>query len=174
MNRFKYIMLCIVSFILVTILQINIINKIQVFNVSANIFIIYLVYINILNDDDIINSIMSIVTGLLYDLCFGTVIGIYGLLGFLLSIITPILCKRISMELRIGIMLYVFITTFWFEAIYGIIYLFLNNCIIDLYNYILNILVTSIFNMTITMCIHHIFSNKIKEKNETNKIVRRY
>jgi len=174
MNRLKYIILCIVSFIIVAILQVNIVNKIQIFGVSANIFIIYLVYINILNDDQLINTIMSVLMGILFDICFGMVVGVYGILGLILSIVTPIFCQRMSVEPRIGTMLYVFITTFWIEAIYGIIYLFLTQSTLVLYNYILNILIASIFNMLITMCIHHMFSGIIKENSETNKIVRRY
>lgn len=174
MNRLKYIILCIVSFIIVTILQVNIVSKIQILNISANIFIIYLVYINILNDDELINTIMSVITGLLYDVCFGLAFGMYALLGLIISIITPVFCSRMSVEPRIGIMLYVFISTFWIETVNGIIYLITNNATLVLYNFVLNILVGSIFNMIIVMFIHSMFSKRIKEKNESNKIVRRY
>ena len=174
MNGFKFTIISIISFLVVVLLQINIFNKLTVFGVTANLFIVYCVYNCILCDNDKLSIGIILISGLIYDICFGNLLGINALIGFLITILTPVFCNRVAIDTRIGMMLYVFICTFISQIFYGAIYLILNGGIFVLDRFIIIVLITSIYNLIITLFVHSIFNKYLKEKDEMYKIIRRY
>lgn len=174
MNGFKFTIISIISFLAVVLLQINIFNNLTVFGVTANLFIIYCVYNCILCDNNKLSIGIILTAGLIYDICFGNLLGINALIGFLITILTPIFCNKVATDTRIGMMLYVFICTFISQILYGAMYLILNGGIFVLDRFIIIVLITSIYNLIITLFVHSIFNKYLKEKDEMYKIIRRY
>ena len=170
----KFTIISIISFLILVLLQINIFNYITVFGVTANLFIIYCIYNCILSDNDKLSLSIIVFTGIIYDICLGNFIGINALIGFLITILTPIFCNKVATDTRIGMMLYVFICTFISQIFYGTMYLILSKGLFVLDRFIIIVLLTSIYNMVITLFVHSIFNKYLKEKDEMYKIIRRY
>ncbi len=174
MNSIRFTIMSLLSFLIIVLLQVNIFNNITIFAVTANLYIIYCVYNCVLCDDNNLSIGISIFTGLVYDICLGNFVGISALIGFLITILTPIFCNKVAIDTRIGVMLYVFIATFISQVFYGIMYLILSNAVFVLDRVIIIVLISSIYNFIVTAFVHSIFSKYLKEKDEIYKIIRRY
>ena len=174
MGKIKYIAASIILYVLYIVLQVNIFSNLPIMGIIPNLFIIFVIYLSVLSDNKILVSILAILYGIIYDVCFGNYLGLYALLGFLIVSITTNFCSGFTVEHKIGMMSYVFIVTFCSEIFLGIMNLILTDMTFVLFNFIQIILLTSIYNFILTLLIHPIFSGYIKEKNSGSNILRRY
>ncbi len=174
MSKLKYAIVSIITFVILIIVQLNIVGKINIFGVVPNLFIIYIAYVNILNEDNVFTSIISIIAGLIFDICFGTIIGMYALTALAISLLTPVICKGVLVDTKIGMMVYCVIITIIWEVVFGVIYLILNNATFQILHMLLIILITSVINALIVLIVHGYFAKSLKERNDMFKLVRRY
>lgn len=174
MDDLKYIVVSIILYMLYIVLQINIFSNLPIMGIIPNIFIIFVIYLSIFSNDKIVPSILAITYGMIYDICFGNFIGLYALLGFLIVSVTTNFCNGFTVEHKIGMMSYVFIVTFFSEIFLGVINCLLTDMTFILSNFIQIVLLTSIYNFILTLLIHPIFSEHIKDKNSGSNILRRY
>ena len=174
MQNIKYIVVAIILFMLFIVLQVNIFGNLPILVIIPNLFVIFSVYLAIFSNDKITPSILIILFGFIFDICFGNFIGLYSLLGFSIVAITTNFCNGFSVEHKIGMMSYVFIATFLSEIFLGLIHLFLTDMQFILSEFVTIVLITSIYNFILTLLIHPIFSGYIKEKNSSSNLLRRY
>lgn len=174
MQNFKYIIVSIILYMLYIILQVNIFGNLPILGIVPNLFVIFAIYFAIFSHDKITPSILAVVFGGIYDVCYGNLLGVYALLGFAIVSITTVFLNTVSIEHKIGMMLYVFIVTFFSEIFLGIMQCALTDTVFVLTEFITIVLVTSIYNFILTLLIHPMFSGYIKERNSSTNILSRY
>ncbi len=174
MRNIKYIIVSIILYMLYIILQVNVFSNLPILGVMPNLFVIFVIYLSVFSYDNVTPSILAVVFGAIYDVAYGSFLGLYALLGFLIVTITTLFCNRVSLEPKIGMMLYVFIVTFFAEIFLGIIQILLTGSTFMLGDFVTIVLVASIYNFILTLLIHPIFSGYLKDRNDSTKVLGRY
>lgn len=174
MKKLEYIIVSMIMFLVFIILQINVFNNLPILGIVPDLFIILSVYIAILADDKVLPCVLIITYGLIYDIAYSSTICLSALIGFLIVIITMEFCNRVLVEVKIGMMIYVFVCTICSELFIGIINIILSNTFYDIFSFILSVLIISAYNFVLTLFIHPILSSKIKESNNQTRIIRKY
>lgn len=174
MKNIKYIIVATILYMLYVILQVNIFSNLPILGVIPNVFAIFVIYLSIFSYDNITPSILAILFGLIYDICYGGFLGLYALIGFCIVTVTTLFCNRMSVETKIGMMLYVFIVTFFAEIALGGIKIILTDTTFILSEFVTIVLVTTIYNFILTLLIHPIFSGYLKDRNSSSNTLGRY
>lgn len=174
MQNIKYIIVSIILFILYNILQVNIFSHLPILGIIPNLFVIFIIYLAVLSYDNITPSILAVIFGGIYDVCYGSFLGLYALIGFVIVTVVVTFCNRVSVEPKIGMMLYVGIISFFVEIFLGIMQILLTGAAFILQEFVITVLVASIYNFILTLLIHPVFSGYIKERNNNTNILGRY
>jgi len=173
MYRAKQIITFSILIILSIIFELNIFNKISILGVAPNMFLIIIVYATIIMENKISTVCIITAIGILFDICFGRVIGIYGLIAFLISTLLPRFYVKSMVETKLGMMIYIIAICFLNQVLLCTVNILLIGISISL-QMIINIIITPLYTAMLILIIHPVFSSYIKEENNMFKIQRKY
>jgi len=169
------IILILVAF-LIYFLQSNFFNFFTIANVKPNLFIIYVLFIGLFGNR-IMGTIYGSIVGIFLDLLFGEIVGV-NLFGFaLIGIIAALFDKNFSKDSRITIMFMVFGSTVIFEVITFFINYVLYSINVELFNFLIILIIEIVYNILITIIIYPLiqkFGYYIENEYKGNKILTRY
>lgn len=162
--------------IIIYYLQSNFFTWFNIAGIKPNLFVILALFIGLFANRTM-GTIYSIVIGLIADFLIGNKIGItavsLGMVGFLAGVFD----KNFSKDSRMTIMIMVAGATLFFEALkYLLNYMFLSTSI-EIFNFIVILIVEIIYNIIITIILYPLiqkFGYYIEDEYKGNKILTRY
>lgn len=141
-----------------------------------NIFIIFILFIGLFGSRNMV-VVYSSILGIILDLLFEEKVGT-NLIGFvLIGIIATIFDKNFSKDSRATIMFMVFGCTVLFEVVTYFINYVLNSVNMEIFKFIVILVVEVIYNILITIIIYPLiqkFGYYIENEYKGNKILTRY
>lgn len=151
------IIICL-TLLFVNILQFTVFQKFAMFNIIANIIIVFFVFLSTYTNK-IFAYILALIYGMLIDIRYSSPVGITAFALIILIELTIKFNLLLYVNSRIATMIKIFLLTIIFEFIRYLLRVIVLSFDMEIFEFIKIVIVEAIFNMFILMAIYDLFRN---------------
>jgi rod shape-determining protein MreD len=170
--RLKILIYAIFLFLLL-LLQSTLLGYVNIYNVKPNLLIIFVVCVALLRGNTE-GAVVGFFAGLILDMSFGKLIGLYALLGMFLGLIVGSVNKRLYRENFLVVIFFTFVSTVIYESIVYILNTFMSGNIDMIWTLTMKILPEAIYNSLVSILIFAIVRKMSHRFDKTSKNIRKY
>jgi rod shape-determining protein MreD len=170
--RLKILIYAIFLFLLL-LLQSTLLGYVNIYNVKPNLLIIFVVCVALLRGNTE-GAVVGFFAGLILDMSFGKLLGLYALLGMFLGLIVGSVNKRLYRENFLVVIFFTFVSTVIYESIVYILNTFMSGNIDMIWTLTMKILPEAIYNSLVSILIFAIVRKMSHRFDKTSKNIRKY